>query len=87
MLQSTGTFTKVYVWHDLSGKYWYQELSNYLIGIGFLHSTTMQSLFWKCNSDGSIIYLLDYTDDLLYYDTSEKCIQDYEKQLSTKIRP
>ena len=45
----------------------------------------MQSLFWKSNFDGSVIYLLDYIDDLLYYGTSEKWFHDFEKQLLARF--
>ena len=69
----------------LSGKYWYQELNDYLTEIGFSHSTTIPSLFWKTYPDSSVVFLLDYVDDLLYYRTSDMHIKDFEKQLSSRF--
>ncbi len=55
----------------LSGKYWYQELQEFLIQMGFTQGTVMRCLFCKTCPDGSQIILLDYVDDLLYFGTND----------------
>jgi hypothetical protein len=50
----------------LSDMYWYLELQDYLLEIGFKVSKNMQCLFIHENEDGSKIYLLKYIDDMLY---------------------
>jgi hypothetical protein len=65
----------------LSGKYWYQELQEYLLGQGFVQSTTIPCLFYKIYEDGSVIFLLNYVDDLLYYGTRITTIKIFEDHL------
>lgn len=48
----------------LSRKYWYLELQEYLLEIGFKASENMQCKFIQNNDDGSKIYLLNYVDDI-----------------------
>lgn len=50
----------------LSDMYWYLELQDYLLEIGFKVSKNMQCLFMHENDDGSKIYLLKYIEDMLY---------------------
>jgi hypothetical protein len=69
----------------LSGKYWYQELMDWLLAEGFNQSTVMKCLFWKVYSDGSIVFVLDYVDDMLYYGTSEITLKDFETNLSNRF--
>ena len=53
----------------LSGKWWYQELQEYLISNQFDQSTIVRCLFCKVYLDGSVVSLLEYVDNMLYYGT------------------
>jgi hypothetical protein len=46
----------------LSGKYWYQDLMEFLVSIGFTQSTVIRCLFFQKYPDGSVIFLLNYVD-------------------------
>jgi hypothetical protein len=46
-------------------QYWYQDLMEFLISIGFIQSTVVKCLFFKKLTDGSVIFLLNYVDDML----------------------
>jgi hypothetical protein len=66
----------------LSGKFWYQDLMEFLVSMGFSQSTVIQCLFFQKYSDGSVIFILNYVDDMLYYGTSEQTIVAFETKLS-----
>ena len=68
-----------------SGKYWFQELTDWLIGYGFYQSSVISCMFWKIFPDGSIIRLLNYVDDMLYFGTSPVSVKLFETDLSTKF--
>ncbi len=69
----------------LSRKYWYQELQEFLIQMGFTQSTVVRCLFHKKFSDGSQIMLLDYVDDLIYFGTKDATVKQFEEQLSARF--
>ena len=69
----------------LSGKYWYQVLMEFLISIGFIQSTVIKCLFFKKLTDGSVIFLLNYVDDMLYYGSSDDALLTFEIQLSERF--
>jgi hypothetical protein len=69
----------------LSGKYWYQELQEFLIQIDFTESTVMRCLFHKTCPDGSQIDLLDYVSDLLYFGTNYSTMKQLEEELSSRF--
>jgi hypothetical protein len=69
----------------LSGKYWYQDLMEFLISIGFIQSTVVKCLFFKKLTDGSVIFLLNYVDDMLYYGSSDDALLTFEIQLSERF--
>jgi transposase InsO family protein len=69
----------------LSGKYWYLELQEYLLEIGFKASENMQCLFIQHNNDGSKIYLLYYMDNMLYYGTDCAGIKQFEELLKQRF--
>jgi len=66
----------------LSGKFWYQDLMEFLVSMGFSQSTVIRCLFFQKYSDGSVIFILNYVDDMLYYGTSEQTIVAFETKLS-----
>lgn len=65
----------------LSGKYWYLELQEYLLEIGFKVSENMQCLFIQHNEDGSKICLLNYVDDMLYFGMDCASAKHFEELL------
>jgi transposase InsO family protein len=70
---------------SLSGKYWYQELQEWLLECGFNQSKVIACLFWKVLEDGSTIYLLDYVDDCLYFGTNDVTLKQFENQISGRF--
>jgi len=69
----------------LSGKYWFLDLQDYLVELGFKPSSTIPSLFIKVDNKGNQIYVLDYVDDMLYYGTNEASINEFEQQLQKRF--
>jgi len=66
-------------------QYWYQDLMEFLISIGFIQSTVVKCLFFKKLTDGSVIFLLNYVDDMLYYGSSDDALLTFEIQLSERF--
>jgi hypothetical protein len=66
----------------LSGKFWYQDLLEFLVSMGFMQSTVIRCLFYKKYSNGSVIFILNYVDDMLYYGISEQTLTNFELKLS-----
>jgi len=69
----------------LSGKYWYQDLMEFLVPIGFVQSTVTRCLFFQKYEDGSVIYLLNYVDDMLYFGTSDNTLLAFETSLAERF--
>jgi len=69
----------------LSGKYWWQELQEFLVQEGFAPSTTVPCYFSKHFADGSFIKLLNYVDDLLYCSNSPSYMQAFEESLGKRF--
>ncbi len=69
----------------LSGKFWYQDLLEFLVSMGFLQSTVIRCLFYQKYSDGSVIFILNYVDDMLYYGTSDQTLLGFEMKLSERF--
>jgi hypothetical protein len=69
----------------LSGKYWFLDLQEYLIELGFQPSSTIPSLFIKTDADGDKIYILDYVDDMLYYGNNDTQIKEFEELLQKRF--
>jgi hypothetical protein len=69
----------------LSGKFWYQDLLEFLVSIGFNQSTVIRCLFFQKYTDGSVIFILNYVDDMLYYGTSDDTILTFETKLSARF--
>jgi len=69
----------------LSGKYWWQELQEFLVQEAFAPSTTVPCFFSKHFPDGSFIKLLNYVDDLLYASNSPSHMQAFEESLSKRF--
>jgi len=69
----------------LSGKYWYQDLMEFLVPIGFVQSTVTRCLFFQKYEDGSVIYLLNYVNDMLYFGTSDNTLLAFETSLAERF--
>ena len=71
---------------NVSGKNWYDELHQYLVSVGFQPSTSCLSMYVRRNTDGSVIKLLNYVDDLLYFGTNEEETKSFEIELAQRFR-
>jgi hypothetical protein len=65
----------------LSGKYWYLELTEYLLEIGLKPSQNVPCLFVKNFTKGNKIYILNYVDDMLYCSTCATQVKEFEELL------
>lgn len=63
---------------------WYNELSLFLKGYGFINSTTDASLFIY-SIETNIIYFLVYVDDLRITENNNTVVVEFIKNLSTKF--
>jgi len=67
----------------LCGKYWYLDLTEYLLEVGFKASECMRCLFIHVYPDGVSIYVLNYVDDMLYYCKDSIKLREFEEKLRT----
>jgi hypothetical protein len=65
----------------LSGKYWYQDLMEFLISIGFIQSSIIRCLFYRRFSNGSVLFVLNYINYMLYFGTSDDTLLAFETKL------
>lgn len=63
---------------------WYNELSSFLKGYGFINSTTDAFLFIYTKGK-DIVYFLVYVDDLIVTGNNNKIIAEFVTHLSTKF--
>ena len=54
-----------------SGKLFSDELTEWLLELGFIRSQSNMSIYYKYASDGSKQIVLSYVDDCLYWYTNE----------------
>ena len=54
-----------------SGKLFDDELTEWLLEVGFIQSQCQMSIYYKYAPDGSKIFILSYVDDCVYCYTSE----------------
>ena len=54
-----------------SGKLFADELTEWLLEAGFIKSQYQMSIYYKYAPDGSIIFVLSYVDDCVYWYTNE----------------
>jgi hypothetical protein len=69
----------------LCGKYWYLDLLEYLLELGFRASESVRCLFMRVDVDGTQIYVLNYVDDMLYYGTNADKLTEFEKRLKARF--
>jgi hypothetical protein len=66
----------------LSGKWWNQDLTDWLLSEGFAQSSLDNTYFIKVYPDGSYIRLIFHVDDMLYYGNTD----EIEKVFETSIK-
>lgn len=64
----------------LSGKYWWMDLLEFILSLGFTSSKSIPCLLILTTKDGSI-YVLNYIDDMLYFGTCEPDVTKFEEAL------
>jgi hypothetical protein len=70
----------------LCGKYWYLDLTEYLLEIGFRASECMRCLFIRAYpDDGIYLYVLNYVDDMLYYCKDSTKTKEFEEKLRARF--
>jgi len=68
----------------LSGKYWWLDLLEFLLSLGFKSSKYVPCLLILRTKDGSI-YVLNYVDDMLYFGTCDLKVKDFEEALKKRF--
>jgi hypothetical protein len=66
---------------SLSGKYWFLNLKEYLLHLGFQPSDTIPCLFVKVDKTRHKLYVLDYVDDMLYYGLDDLKVKEFKQSL------
>jgi hypothetical protein len=69
----------------LCGKYWYLDLTEYLLELGFKPSECVRCLFILVYPNGAKIYVLNYVDDMLYYGTDLDRLRQFEEKLKARF--
>jgi hypothetical protein len=69
----------------LSGKYWYQDLMEFVISIGFIQSSVIRCLFYRRFPNGSVIFVLNYIDNMLYFGMSDDSLLAFKTKLSGRF--
>jgi len=69
----------------LCGKYWYLDLTEYLLKLGFKPSECMRCLFICVYPDGVRLYVLNYVDDMLYYCKDSIKLREFEEKLHARF--
>jgi hypothetical protein len=55
-------------------KYWYLDLTEYLLELGFKPSKCVRRLFILVHADDAKIYVLNYVVDMLYFSTDAEAV-------------
>jgi hypothetical protein len=69
----------------LCGKYWYLDLTEYLLELGFKPSECMHCLFIRTYAGGIRLYVLNYVDDMLYYCKDPVRLREFEEKLRARF--
>jgi hypothetical protein len=69
----------------LSGKWWNQELTDWLLSIGFLQSSLDGTYFVRIYPDGSFIRLIFHVDDMLYYGNDDDIERTFEAEIKGRF--
>ncbi|MGH7954439.1 MAG: reverse transcriptase domain-containing protein [Gloeomargaritales cyanobacterium] len=68
-----------------SGRFWWEELLNWLLSTGFTSSEVHPCLLWK-KVGKHVLMVLNYVDDMLYFGTSVEIEKQFEKELSQRFK-
>ncbi|MGH7954596.1 MAG: reverse transcriptase domain-containing protein, partial [Gloeomargaritales cyanobacterium] len=68
-----------------SGRFWWQELLEWLLSTGFVSSSVHPCLLWKKIGD-EVMMVLDYVDDMIYFSTHPKLEIQFKKDLSSRFK-
>ena len=68
-----------------SGKYWYEELNEYLLLIGFKKST-VDPCYYSRTTNLGIVRMINYVDDTLYFGTTDESEEEFVKQLKSRFK-
>jgi hypothetical protein len=69
----------------LSGKWWNQELTDWLLSVGFHQSMIDATFFVKIYNDGSYIRLIFHVDDMLYYGNTDEIERTFENDIKGRF--
>jgi hypothetical protein len=69
----------------LSGKWWNQELTDWLLSVGYVQSQLDPTFFVKHYPDGSYIRLIFHVDDMLYYGNNEEVERLFESEIKGRF--
>ena len=69
----------------LSGKWWNQELTDWLISVGFVQSQLDGTYFVRINPDGSYIRLIFHVDDMIYFGNNDEIEQAFENEIKGRF--
>ena len=53
--------------YTYSGKFLYEDISEYLISLGFEACPSAPALWRRMSSDGHVYFVLQYSDDVLHF--------------------
>jgi hypothetical protein len=68
----------------LSGKYWWLDLLEFLLSLGFKPSKCVPCLLILTTKDGRI-YVMNYVDDMLYFGTCDLEVMKFEEDLKKRF--
>ena len=68
-----------------AGKFWNEELFDWLFSVGFVQSREEPAFWVRYNKHGAYIKFLVYTDDSLYFSSNEETRKDFEKEICSKF--
>jgi hypothetical protein len=69
----------------LCWKYWYLDLREYLLEMGFKLSECDRCLFILVHADNVKIYVLNYVDDMLYFSTDADKLKQFKEKLRARF--
>ena len=75
-----------------AGKDWGDDHYEWMLSVGFIQSSVNGALLWRINPDGTVVRVLNYIDDELYYVTTLEAIagklgnETMEKQLAREAK-
>ena len=70
----------------VSGRNWYLELDEWLVKqFGFKRSPNCPAMYVKRMKDGSMLRILNYVDDMLYFCENQAHIKEFEKLIAARF--